>query len=358
MNVLLVQPNFPIPTKSKNHHCFLPVGLLKIAQYHREKGDKVKLVNGNQKTKRFIPNEIKITSLFTYWADYVKDCVKFYKQTYPDAKIIVGGIYASLMPKHCKEHTGCDEVIVGIIKEAEKYKPAYDLVDVDYQIMHTSRGCVRKCKFCGTWKIEPEFIYKDSIINEICSNKIIFYDNNILANPKIKNILEELSKAKWNGKVVYSECQCGIDGRLLNPELAKLFKQARLINPRIAWDHSYKQRKEIKKQLSLLFDAGYNPKDTYIFMIYNFDISYKEMLKKLKQCKKWGVQIADCRYRPLTQTFDNYNPHSRNQSNNDYYIHPIWNDKQVRLFRKRVREQNICIRHGFKEYNKNLERPN
>jgi hypothetical protein len=354
MKVLLVEPNFPIPPKSKNHRDFLPIGLLKLASYHRKRGDEIELVRGNQYFPEFYPNQIKITSLFTYWADYVWESVRFYKESYPKAKVIIGGIYASLMPKHCKK-SGCNEVFIGVDKEAERCKPAYDLVDVDYQIVHTSRGCVRRCKFCGTWKIEPEFTYKQSIKEEICRNRIIFYDNNLLANPFIKDILKELENAKHNGRVVYSESQCGIDGRLLTPGLAKLLKKARFLNPRIAWDHGCNQRKMIKKQIDMLVGAGYPAKDIYVFMIYNYEFDYYEMLKKLKQCKRWGVQIADCRYRPLNQTFDNYNPRGR-QTNKDYYIHPRWTDRQIKLFRRKVRQQNIMIRHGFGFYSKELER--
>lgn len=354
MNILLVEPEFPIPPKSKNHRDFLPIGLLKLASYHKQRKDRIKLIRGNQDTNGFKPDQIKITSLFTYWSKYVWDSVRFYKERYPEAKVIVGGIYASLMSKHCKK-SGCDEVFIGVDKEAERCKPAYDLVDVDYQIVHTSRGCVRRCKFCGTWKIEPEFTYKKSIKEEICRNRIIFYDNNLLANPFIKDILKELMNAKHNGRVVYSESQCGIDGRLLTLGLAKLLKKARFLNPRIAWDHGYNQRKMIKKQIDMLVGAGYPAKDIYVFMIYNYEPDYYEMLKKLKQCKRWSVQIADCRYRPLNQTFDNYNPRGR-QTNKDYYIHPRWTDRQIKLFRRKVRQQNIMIRHGFDFYSKELER--
>ena len=354
MKILLVEPAFPIPAKSKNHRDFLPVGLLKLASYHRGKGDEIKLVRGNQYIPEFIPDQVKITSLFTYWSNYVWESVTFYKEKYPKAKVIVGGIYASLMPEHCKK-SDCDEVFIGVDPRVEKCKPAYDLVDVDYQIVHTSRGCLRKCKFCGTWKIEPEFTYKKSIKDEVCSNRVIFYDNNLLANPHIKEILEELKNTKHNERVVYSESQCGIDGRLLTPEMAKLLKQARFISPRIAWDHGYEQKHMIKKQIRLLIDAGYPAKDIYIFMIYNFEQDYYEMLKKLKQCKRWGVQIADCRYRPLNQTFDNYNSRSQ-QTNEDYYIHPRWTDRRVKLFRKKVRQQNIMIRHGFSFYSSDMER--
>jgi len=105
----------------------------------------------------------------------------------------------------------------------------------------------------------------------------------------------------------------------------------------------------------MLNEVGYSRKDIYVFMVYNFDMDFTEMSKKLRKCKRWGVQIADCRFRPLNQTFDNYNPR-KEQTNEDYYIHLNWTDAQIRLFRKQVRQQNICIRHGFKSYDKVLER--
>ena len=43
-NVLLVEPNFPVPNKSRNHSNFLPIGLLKIASYLREKNIKIQLI--------------------------------------------------------------------------------------------------------------------------------------------------------------------------------------------------------------------------------------------------------------------------------------------------------------------------
>ena len=57
--ILLVEPNFPVPNKSKTHSNFLPIGLLKLASYHRKKGDKIKLVRGNQKINPFKPDTIK-----------------------------------------------------------------------------------------------------------------------------------------------------------------------------------------------------------------------------------------------------------------------------------------------------------
>ena len=71
------------------------------------------------------------------------------------------------------------------------------------------------------------------------------------------------------------------------------------------------------------------------------------MEKKRQKCYEWGVQIADCRYRPLNQTYDNYSPQKKSQDNNDYYIHSNWTDYLIRSFRKNVRRHNICIRYNI-----------
>jgi hypothetical protein len=178
-----------------------------------------------------------------------------------------------------------------------------------------------------------------------------------LANPYIKNILNEITLTKWKGKVVKCEAVCGIDYRLLlkDPELAFLLKKARFENIRIAWDWRYEQWKYIKKALELLIKAGYDKKDIFIFMLYNWEIPFKEMEKKRIKCWEWKVQIADCRYRPLNQTYDNYNP-KKIQTKKDYYIHPKWTDAEVKQFRKNVRRQNICIRYNLSYYSKSLER--
>jgi hypothetical protein len=72
MHYLLVQPRFPIPSKSLNHSSYLPVGLLKLSTWLKSKGNDVTLVTGNVEPET-PPDAIYITSLFTYWADTVRD---------------------------------------------------------------------------------------------------------------------------------------------------------------------------------------------------------------------------------------------------------------------------------------------
>lgn len=388
-NVLLVEPDFPIPNKSRNHSNFLPIGLLKIASYIREKESiDVKLIRFEEKEDEDYyqtaldfkmndvnngPDLIFVTSIFTYWSKHVKRAVLHYKNKYPNAKIIVGGIYASLMPQHCLKNTHCDEILMGPIPEVEKCLPAYDLVDVDYQIIHTSRGCIRKCGFCGTYIIEPVWDCKSTIKEEIEENqkrqyehnkkplkKIIFYDNNLLANEHIEKILDELIELKKEKKINYVESQSGFDGRILmeKPYLAAKLKNAGFKNPKIAWDHSVKQAPKIKEQIDLLINAGFTAKEISIFMIYNYEIPYEEMEEKRQLCAEWKVQITDCRYRPLDADDDNYSSYKREQGPEDYHIHTEsgWTDAKVRKFRRNIRRHNICMRHEMEYHSTILER--
>lgn len=360
-NILLVQPSFPIPKKRKIKHESIPIGLLKIGTYLRDcKKYNVKLVLGNQPLE-FPADEVWITSLFTYWSDYVHESIEFYRSVYPNAAIVVGGIYASLMPECLQKIKGI-KVVTGQHHQAEEWcrnhGVDYSLLDVpvDMQIIHSMRGCFRRCDFCGTWKIErKEEFYRD-ISKLIKTNHVVFYDNNLLRHPDIVEILKELAALRVNGKRVIFESQSGFDGRILTDEIAKLLKKANFKNPRIAWDHAMSDESSIKGQIDMLTAAGYSSKDIYVFILYNYKYNFSVVEQKRLKCWDWGVQISDCRYRPLTQTFDHYSPRKK-QDSTSYYIHEdIWTDEDVKRFRGNVRKHNICVRHGFPFHSKILER--
>lgn len=357
--VLLVCPDFPIPKKRKIQHDFLPIGLLKIGTFLRDRNNcEIRLNFGNESID-FCPDFVLITSLFTYWSNYVHDSVDYYKEMYPNAIVIVGGIYATLMPDLLSQTTNA-MVYKGLCKPADEWCREHGVdysilhEPVDFQIIHGMRGCFRKCGFCGTWILEPQEEYVDNIARLVQKNHVVFYDNNFLRHPDIRHILRELRNVRVNDKVVIYESQSGFDGRILNQELATLLKKARFINPRIAWDNSYEDWPKIQSQIEMLHIAGYKNNEINIFMIYNWNYDFEEMERKRIKCWSWGVQIMDCRYRPLNQPFDYFNSRLK-QSNSDYHINSNWSDEKIKQFRKNVRRQNICVRHSFPFHSSILE---
>jgi hypothetical protein len=157
-------------------------------------------------------------------------------------------------------------------------------------------------------------------------------------------ILEELADYRTEkGHGVRCESQSGFDLNLLTAERARLLRAAHFVNPRIAWDGRYKTWREVRAAIEVLESAGYNRKEIYLFMIYNYGLPYSEMKMKIEACRRWGVRVIDCRYRPLNATEDNYRPGAAPQEKADYYIHGGWTDLQVRRFRRAVRRQNIAV---------------
>ena len=366
--VLLIDPAFPTPNKSRNHKDLLPVGLLKISTYLKRKGVQTKLIRLNDNEDYsdeiidFNPNLVMVTSVFTYWFDEVKNAVLYSKDKLGDVNVMIGGIMVSLLDKKYLDEIPYDYFYSGVVEGAEHLPPDYSLLenggkDINFQIIHSSRGCERGCKFCGVNKIEPKFHGFPSIENEIIRKNLVFYDNNLLRNPHVEILLLELIRLKKEKKITRCESQSGFDGRILrkNPKLAKLLKEANFKDPKIAWDGPYGQKKKRKKEIDILVDAGYNPKEIAVFMLYNHDLSYNDLEKKRAICFEWGVQISDCRFRPLDSLTDGYNPHKKSQERNEYYIHENWSDEQVRQFRRNVRRHNICIRHNMSYHSRQAE---
>lgn len=378
-SALLVYPSFPIPKKSINHKDYLPIGLLKIGSYliNVEHYNKIILVFGNQDKESIIkqigaPDKIYISSLFTYWSWYFYDALDYYINIFPHAKFFVGGIYVSLMSEKVKHnlqtrYPGSDiNVHVGLLPEAEeanvKYGPALELMgngfEQDYFIVHTKRGCNRRCKYCGAYLLENESCWNENHFSDYIEllksksrrlKKIVFYDNNFLENENSYNILEKIIQLREKRIIKSCESQSGFDGRLLNLDLAKLIKKAGFILPKIAWDGGVHLNNTINNQLNFLIKAGFKSREISVFMIYNWDIPINEMIEKIKFCYDWKVQITDCRYRPLdSDNLDCYNPQKiLGQSNGDYFIHSNWKDWQIRLFRKLVRKGNIMTRMNW-----------
>ncbi|MHA1881871.1 MAG: Fe-S oxidoreductase, partial [Candidatus Thorarchaeota archaeon] len=165
-NILLVEPDFPYPNKSKNranqvHKNFVPIGLLKLGTYYKSLGCRVRLVRGNISAKElryFKPSLILITSIFTYWSKWVWETIEYYRNLFPEVSIMLGGIYATL--HHDKEYFKSQlkhynvKCHVGLHSEAEECYPDYSLLndEIDHHVTHAMRGCIRKCAFCGVWR--------------------------------------------------------------------------------------------------------------------------------------------------------------------------------------------------------------
>jgi len=118
VNRLLVEPDY--------YTKYPPLGLLKLASFHRSRGDQIFYVRGIKNEIDEKIRRIEITSLFTFAWKPVHEAIEFYHKMFPEAEITVGGIYATLMPDHIQKAFPFVKVFKGLHQKAEEYLPAYE----------------------------------------------------------------------------------------------------------------------------------------------------------------------------------------------------------------------------------------
>lgn len=321
MKVLLVEPSY--------YTKFPPLGLLKLASYHRSRGNQVKLVRGVQEDLKFSPDRIEITSLFTYAWKPVHEAIKFYHSKFNWAKMRAGGIYASLMSRRLRSFFPFVDINIGLCKEADDYLPAYDLLKEvkewekwDSTILFTSRGCIRNCPYCIVPRLEGKIhgvvedlkrcIYPDH-------KRIILWDNNFFAMPNWKETLEELLNIGL--PVDFNQ---GIDARLVDDEKACMIADLRTPLIRTAFDN-IGEKKAVTNAIEILSKNGIRRRKIFIYTLYNFyhkkypSDTPATFFERIKHIADLGCVSYPMRYEPLTSLEKNC------------FVSPLWTDCQLKM---------------------------
>lgn len=208
------------------------IGLLKIGAYHEHVGDTVEYIISPQIPKRVTnPKRVYVSSMFTYWYKPVWDAVRIYKTMFPAAKVMLGGIYATLCPEHAKK-SGADEVCVGEHSLAKTFPPNPLLLPykTDFAYCMTSYGCSGNCKFCATHKLYGIGIRQrpvNDVVSEITLQhtrgfrKIYFGDDDLLFRAD-KHFIPIMRRVKHLGMRYY--VYGGLQSRWVTKEIAQIFK--------------------------------------------------------------------------------------------------------------------------------------
>ncbi len=200
------------------------------------------------------PRVILVTSMMTYWHTGVTETIALLRTTFPGIPIILGGIYATLIPEHAAQ-TGADYIFRGPaeaglsqllttisgISPAESphydlvFSPALDLVHkVRFLPLLTTRGCPYRCYYCASSQVSPTFVRRpiQDVIGEIRRGlikwnikDIALYDDAFLYNaedhaiPLLKRFIQEFEGLRWH-------CPNGLHASAITGQVAELLNQA------------------------------------------------------------------------------------------------------------------------------------
>lgn len=333
-NILLIEPGY----KNK----YPPLGLMKLAAYHGpySKKDNVKFIKGDMDRSVFNVNwdRIYVTTLFSFeWKEIAKSIDSAIAIAKGDTtKVFVGGIAASLMHERFMaeprwrgvrfisgllsgspaESLQLDDFAEELYSDDFSGTPIEDLVP-DYSILdqireqyvypvndayfaYASRGCVRKCHFCGVPKLEGAQRDAQSItalihaIDERHGRKrdLMLMDNNVVASPNYKNIIAEIRDIGFERGATFRrpgkppvqrrvDFNQGVDARILCKDKMYLQEMATIaIRPlRIAFDH-LGVRKAYEKAIHMAHEVGLHDLSNY--MLYNFKDTPSDLYERMR----------------------------------------------------------------------------
>ena len=244
------------------------LALMKISQYHKNKGDTVEWVS-----PMFEYDRVYMAKVFTFTDDY-----------YPlinTEEVFKGG-------------TGYD-IHSNLPKEIEHVIPDYSLysqIDNKTAYGFLTRGCPNKCKWCIVPKKEGKITpYMD--IEEIAVNgrkNIILMDNNVLASDYGLQQIEKI--ISMGVRVDFNQ---GLDARLVTEDIAKLLAKVKwLKHIRFGCD-TPGQISECDRAATLLDKYGYKKEYFFYCILLN---DFKESFERVNYWKKKGK-----RYIPYCQPY-------------------------------------------------------
>lgn len=346
MNILLVEPEY----KNK----FPPLGLMKIAAFHKERGDEVRFVKGcNKEIREQTWDRIYITTLFSFYWDITVNTIKYYEFSVKDPQnLFIGGPMATIMADEIEQETGFKPVI-GLLNERGKLRlPKDERVDnivPDYSILdqitykypannayfgYMTRGCVRACPFCAVPILEPSYVpyiqlkQQIKIINERYGEKkdLLLLDNNVLASEYFDQIVDEIKTmgfykgAKLNNRLRYVDFNQGIDLRKLTKEKMKRLAELPVRPLRIAFDHIELEKAYIKR---IEWAAEFGILNLSNYILYNFKDTPEDFYRRLEINVELNERLG-------TKIFSFPMKYIPVKNKNRHYIGDYWNKKYLR----------------------------
>jgi len=293
------------------------------------------------------PQAILVTSFMTYWYMGPQRVVELCREIFPGVPIILGGIYATLLPEHASQAVKPDYVLTGpgeykiaelltnLLNKPELLAdfpaqlddfpyPAFDLLHrTDYLVVMASRGCPFRCTFCATYKIDSAFSQRqpECVVEEIVRQTrrfqvqdVAFYDDALFmqADRRIKPILREISTRAPHLRF---HTPNGLHARYIDEELADLLYRCNFKTLRLSLESVAKERLrdmhnkitpgEMTRAVHNLMKAGYQPRDLETYIIMGLPRQpLTEVLEAIRYANSLGIRIRLSAFSPIPGTVD------------------------------------------------------
>jgi pyruvate-formate lyase-activating enzyme len=182
---------------------------------------------------------VLVQTVMTYWYLGVREVIEDVRALQPEAKIVLGGVYARLCAAHAQT-LGADLVadeldklwnFLGLSPRADA--PCWELVDHEVGVIKITEGCPFRCTYCSVPQVYPQFIARPTgeCIDELAhlvrlgARHVAFYDDALLHRTD-RILIPFLEAVLARGWRLNFHTPNALNARFVTPEIARLMVRA------------------------------------------------------------------------------------------------------------------------------------
>lgn len=289
------------------------------------------------------PEAVLVTSMMTYWYPGVREAVDLVREIFPGVPVLLGGVYASLIPEHARRHIAADEVITGpgetalakaLFRHTRKrlngrsavphlaLTPELDLMEhIRFLPLLTSRGCPMRCTYCASGRLVPSFLRRavPDVIEEIHSARVKFgvrdialYDDAFLVDapahaiPILEAAAEQAPGMRWH-------TPNGLHAAAIDARVARAMKKAGFETIRLGVESSSDTfHEQTGKKVSFqavtaavrhLKDAGFRTDQIGAYLLVGVPGQSRQQIEQdVERCLEAGAYPKLAEYSPIPGT--------------------------------------------------------
>ena len=180
---------------------------------------------------------VLVQTVMTYWYLGVREVIEAVRELQPHAKIILGGVYATLCSNHA-ESLGADQVIRGgDLKQLDlplsDGPPFWEGLESTVGILKITDGCPFRCTYCSVPVVTPNFVARPLAacmeelrhLARLGVRHVAYYDDALLFNAEriLFPFLERVLAEDFN---LSFHTPNALNARFITPEAARLMVRA------------------------------------------------------------------------------------------------------------------------------------
>ena len=279
------------------------------------------------------PDIVFVSSSMTYWYEGVFEAVRTVKKILPGVPVAVGGIYASLLTRHCIEKSGADYTVKGdgidelktILGRLSLPVPAgipeekvlQDPLWKESGVIRLNKGCPLNCRYCASSVIsefregsaDSAFVQLEEYVMKWSTSNIAFYDDALLhkKDSLLVPFLERVYEADFNINFYLPNA---VHVNYLDFKTADLMKKCGFREIRLGFEsssadfHQKNDRKvsshSFENTLDELFAAGFKSDEIIVYLLAGLpEQEMEEVRDSVNYLRKFGVKISISEYSPV-----------------------------------------------------------